>query len=544
MAKLIDSVKALGEKITGEKINGDTLFDAVKDAGEKMTGKEIEGKELNDVIAETAKEYQGGGGAVVVDELPETGEVNTIYELHEQVEPAYNWVAEITQEMIDNNVYPIPYYQNEPYIFIFDTHEQMETVVNQYYKDDNSHRSYCYTRTDDKLYEVYFDGELGLQINECTKTANYSFIPPHSQHGNIYILKSFDGYDGDGNPVGTLYDGVTSVLLGTYGLDANTGFILTQVTDNIYSMLCSCETYPVCCKVTEVPVVTNGNLPSEFYIDGDSYPLPAILINDQFKYYLEETDNYTLWDAGEGGVYFGAKPFEQGAEPERYTGELEWEDGLPGWVDTIYNDIPYNEVLNHDVSDWFFQPEQGGEKVSYWVYANNKWVNMNDIGGPSPIIKEGSKIIFNLQSTVLNLNETTVTKFAFAPYNEITMWDRPSGGSISCGYYFDFSGWDYNKRIGIDLEVNGAQNQIIAYLSAWESGYWRFDQPVVVYEGDVSGLTDTSTILDHLPSELTFVLNKDDFVSEMGDYLNLFNTPTTVVYNNDRGEEISVKVEY
>lgn len=61
MTELIKSVKALGEAITGEKIEGDTLFAAVKDAGEKMTGKELEGKELNDIIAETADAYEGGG---------------------------------------------------------------------------------------------------------------------------------------------------------------------------------------------------------------------------------------------------------------------------------------------------------------------------------------------------------------------------------------------------------------------------------------------------------------------------------------------------
>lgn len=66
MAELIKSVKALGEAITGEKIEGDTLFAAVKDAGEKMTGKELEGKELNDIIAETADAYEGGGGTEVI----------------------------------------------------------------------------------------------------------------------------------------------------------------------------------------------------------------------------------------------------------------------------------------------------------------------------------------------------------------------------------------------------------------------------------------------------------------------------------------------
>lgn len=65
MAELIKSVKALGEAITGEKIEGDTLFAAVKDAGEKMTGKELEGKELNDIIAETADAYEGGGSSLI-----------------------------------------------------------------------------------------------------------------------------------------------------------------------------------------------------------------------------------------------------------------------------------------------------------------------------------------------------------------------------------------------------------------------------------------------------------------------------------------------
>ena len=68
MAELIKSVKALGEAITGEKIEGDTLFAAVKDAGKKMTGKELEGKELNDIIAETAKAYEGGGSSLI--EIP------------------------------------------------------------------------------------------------------------------------------------------------------------------------------------------------------------------------------------------------------------------------------------------------------------------------------------------------------------------------------------------------------------------------------------------------------------------------------------------
>ena len=524
MAKLIDSVKALGEKITGEKINGDTLFDAVKDAGEKMTGKEIEGKELNDLIAETAKEYQGGGGTVVVDELPETGEANTIYELHEQVEPAYNWVAMITYQMQNDNV-------DANNVFIFDTYEQMVNKINSLRTRTMQISNFgCYVRNEDKLY-FYEMGEAEgtWNVQECKKVSNYKF---EVFTGNfVCVLRSYEGLDeSDNKYYGTLYDGTKIELVCHSETSSGTmGFILHQATFEIM------EAFTAGASIIPVTVLPTAEEAVANYLDD------LIAGNGQLNIDLggqikNNSSNTHIYHWNENNFYEYA---ESDPEPV-YTGPLEWYD----FDEPIYLEMPYQKLLDGAVYDWLFQPEQGGEKVSYWVYTSNKWVNMNDIGGPSPIIKEGTKIIFNLQSFALNLNQTTVTKFAFAPYNEITMWDRPSGGYISCGHYFDFSNWDYNKRIGIDLEVNGAQNQIIAYLSASESNYWRFNQPVVIYEGDVSGLTDTSTILDHLPSELTFVLSEDDFVSSMGGYIDLFNTPTTVVYNNDRGEEISVKVEY
>lgn len=88
MAKLLDSVKAFGEKATGEKIEGNTLFEAMKDMGEKMTGKEITGKNLVEVLDETTEEYQGGGGVVKVDKLPENPEPLTIYEITRVIPPA------------------------------------------------------------------------------------------------------------------------------------------------------------------------------------------------------------------------------------------------------------------------------------------------------------------------------------------------------------------------------------------------------------------------------------------------------------------------
>ena len=61
MADLINSIKAFGEKVTGEKIEGTTLIDSMKDMGKKMTGKEISD--------ETTEGYEGGsskGGDIVM----------------------------------------------------------------------------------------------------------------------------------------------------------------------------------------------------------------------------------------------------------------------------------------------------------------------------------------------------------------------------------------------------------------------------------------------------------------------------------------------
>ena len=104
MAKLLDSVKELGGKIAGEEIEGDTLIEAVRDAGQKMTGKEIKGKELNDVIKETADNYHGGGGGGLnpVNELPETGDVKSLYKLPDG--SVWSWYSTTKQETIEEHV--------------------------------------------------------------------------------------------------------------------------------------------------------------------------------------------------------------------------------------------------------------------------------------------------------------------------------------------------------------------------------------------------------------------------------------------------------
>lgn len=231
MAELIKSVKALGEAITGEKIEGDTLFDAVKDAGEKMTGKELEGKELNDIIAETAKEYHGGG-SVVVTELPTVGEPHTIYELQEKkvlqsLVPMYN------QQMAEDRVLNL----NGSYLFVFETTEEMQNTLTSITPDKNyKGETYLnYITNEDKLigatYMLRIPSGGDWKFTEATKVSGCKFdvsqIFVMEDPEYIVILKEYLGmypeetetawYTGRlwNDKLYTFEKRVTGILLGT-----------------------------------------------------------------------------------------------------------------------------------------------------------------------------------------------------------------------------------------------------------------------------------------------------------------------------------------
>lgn len=375
MAKLLDSVKALGEKITGEKINGDTLFDAVKDAGEKMTGKEIEGKELNDVIAETAKEYQGGGGTVVVDELPETGEANTIYELHEQVEPAYNWVAEI-DDIIDHGGFnPV---QDDGYLLVLETYEDMLAKVNENVYDGNQ-SVYIYLRTEDRLFEYWLNKDAGEHMyREWNKVSDYTFS---LKEGTLYVLKSIRvDFGTPEHPLedpmywGTLYNG-TEFLLDQYSGN-DKAFILRQATFDAMNEFIATgyNVYQVSALPTAEEAVENY-LNELITTDG----FIAVGIDGVVKSNSNDNEIYHWgWKKAHPEPIYNFWQYVEGADEPVYTGPLEWRDiSLP-----VYSEIPYQDIFDGDLEDWIFKPEQGGEKVSYWIYANNTWTNTEDIGKP------------------------------------------------------------------------------------------------------------------------------------------------------------------
>ena len=187
MAKLLDSVKELGGKIAGEEIEGDTLIEAVRDAGQKMTGKEIKGKELNDVIKETADNYHGGGGGGgldPVDELPETGDVKSLYKLPDG--SIWSWYSKIKEETIEEHVELGKQYQ-----FKFSGIDK--TKIKDFLEVVKS-----------KVVELYNQGSLPETMND--DFGPYNFLVEDNLAPGIYVFPvpvsiTFDGVENSNEPI-------------------------------------------------------------------------------------------------------------------------------------------------------------------------------------------------------------------------------------------------------------------------------------------------------------------------------------------------------
>ena len=169
MAELLNSIKAFGEKATGEKIEGDTLFETMKDMGEKMTGKEIKGKNLIDVIDETTEGYEGGGGTKVVTELPQVGEEHIIYELQEKkIIPSLTPM--VNQQMIDDELVV----EIALATFVFNTYDDMvNTITPLIPNEENPIRANYIIKEDKLIMSIY--GGTDWQFIEATKVSNYKF---------------------------------------------------------------------------------------------------------------------------------------------------------------------------------------------------------------------------------------------------------------------------------------------------------------------------------------------------------------------------------
>ena len=334
-------------------------------------------KKAKNVISKTAD--FGSDGPIIVTELPQVGEEHTIYELHQNVEPTYNWVAEINEAINNGGFNPV---QGGGYLLVVETYEDMLAKVNEDTYDGNM-SVFVYLRAEDRLFEYWLNKDAGEHMyTEYDKVSNYTF---KLKETNFYVLKSIRVDFGTPehpleDPIyyGTLYNGVEFSLDQWSGNDK--AFILHQATfDGMYYFNASgIGVHQVSTLPTAEEAVAN-------YLD-------ELIANKGFI--LVEVDNQVKSNSKDNGHYhWGRKKSPQGPiynffqyvegdEEPIYTGDLTWND-IPSEI--IFTEIPYQDIFNGNLSEWVFKPEQGGEKVSYWIYTNSEWMNIDEIGQPSNV---------------------------------------------------------------------------------------------------------------------------------------------------------------
>lgn len=333
------------------------------------------------LIERTLKDFSlgvmsGSGGTEVVTKLPEVGEEHTIYELHQNVEPAYNWVAKSSTQMetdgVGTNIY---------YLFIFDTYESFNEMVYTYYTWEAGGTDLdpclCYIRNDDKLYRVLCDPEVQTVIVEVEKLGAYTFNFRFLEQFTIYVLKSYEGYDETSDTLkGTLLNG------DKINLENSKAFILTQVN---YAYMDSGVAMHNIYKVSTLPAASEAvaNYLDELIANAG---LIEVEIDGKIKD-CSPDNGYYYWDEELHNFYIHSET----SDDQIYTGALEWRDegNYP-----FYDEIPFKDIFFGEYSGWYFHPKKGGVEISYWIYSNDTWTNVDDIGKPSgftiPLTSKGN----------------------------------------------------------------------------------------------------------------------------------------------------------
>ena len=438
------------------------------------------------LIERTLKDFSlgvmsGNGGTEVVTKLPEVGEEYTIYELHQNVEPAYNWVAKSSTQMetdgVGTNIY---------YLFIFDTYESFNEMVYTYYTWEAGGTDLdpclCYIRNDDKLYRVLCDPELQTVIVEVEKLGAYTFNFRFLEQFTIYVLKSYEGYDEISDTFkGTLPNG------DKINLANSKAFILTQVN---YAFMDSGIAMHNLYKVSTLPTASEAvaNYLDELIANTG---LIEVEIDGKIKVCSPDNGHY-YWHEDLHNFYI----YSETGDEQIYTGALEWrdEENYP-----FYDEIPFKYIFSEDSGSWYFQPDQGGEKISYWIYSNGTWANVDDIGKTitatsfsiSAIYMYGfSDYSFDevFKELTLKLNGKLVSGVELSRQDDsikaISIGNIPLGSSLHCKILY----------IGISVEVDAlnAVNAIdepqIPYEIITEE-----DEKYIVF--DIKNISDFGTII-------------------------------------------------
>ena len=314
-------------------------------------------------------EVDGGGGTKVVTELPEVGEEHIVYELHQEVPADFPWLL----TMFDRNgVYPHPKFS----VIVVETEEQN---TQEYLKLDGDTNCFVYVKTTNKVYS-WTIGEDFYNIEEIVPDDYIYYASKYT----FAILKDFDYHVTKAQPGeehhDPILDGTGHFLDGTeFNYDSESGvpLVLTDAKNpiglnNHLLGIGNCQNINDTSELPTAKQAVDGNMCD---VDGFvDYPI-YITLQNKLAYWNEtETDTYS-WDQRKQkfGVV-GSTSFVE------YTGELQWDTetiSVINKIDASLLDI--GRVIP------VFNPQPAHTEVSYWIYSNNEWVNIDEIPDPNTV---------------------------------------------------------------------------------------------------------------------------------------------------------------
>ena len=307
---------------------------------------------FNDKAKQVLADTLDLSGTKVVTELPEVGEEHTIYELHTTKPSKFNYIS------YDN--------VNSLFRYVFENEEAFRDFVRNvasHYTDHNEF--FCYCLAEDELVDVYYSsGSVDWRTlsNEEENIIIYD-------NARLCICKAF-------------VDEYTVLLLNgkQVPIDDRDGVLYIPVLIHQVKSKILCDVS----KRGMIFPIMNSILPScaegePDGVDAITDPLSGIVqwvTNDgSIKVALPYVDGKYRYNQNDGHFY-------DSKTGNYYTGEFEWVDienfNFKDYVDyETYDSIP----LSEEVMDkpFIFDP-RGKLITSYWIYTNNAWVNLDEIG--------------------------------------------------------------------------------------------------------------------------------------------------------------------
>ena len=212
----------------------------------------------------------------------------------------------------------------------------------------------------------------------------------------------------------------------------------------------------------------------------------------------------------------------------------------------VYDSPIPSTITEEQYDEWLEMAEQTGnlygiivtytdpvEKVAYYYYINGTYIDVNTINGGfnRGFVKEGTRFIVQSQG---NFEIYDGSSYG-SGRNKTNLGIMGFMREVNCFFNNWGQSWLY-----LVIEKNQAQNQLIARLAGREDMYLMIDQPIVIYEGDVSSISDTSSIINALPETITFTITESNFIP------NMYEVPSDspyVIYQDQNQQDTIVSVE-